>query len=707
MKNFKFLTGALIYLSLVLFVPIANAQVACESLFRDEIIGVAQNVGFPTLTKIRDSKLEANIPLDPALVGFRREVLPRLKSDFERESFALEMESYLRARSATTKIKLRDNKSKYDVVIIGTGVHGVIAAATVAKNNPNLSVLLIERSDTAASNFRYARDMFRINSSNRASSEKRKPLPGEGNINELPNLPIQVSDLTAEKYPSANDLSIAVLSGLYGVMKTYSNFDIAMNTEVKSAIKSGRKVVGYELASRDGASTMTVMATKSIVTTGLGKPKAVFPIKVSAVTKAALKDSDNGSEFPKVVSFEDAFRILSQKTNPLKFFKGKKIGIVGSGDSANVFIEFLLGYAPKKAYGTADAQNGLAKRITWFGQTAATCAEFIETARSRYAQIGTGFRSSSPDRTPILRNGEKISRVDEDKNGELKVTTVDGDAKDVDILIVAAGYERNVRDIIGLKGRTDDEVFAANFGYIEAKTSVSKDRVRVGVALNDGSTVEQSSFVVTGPAAGKLPLDSELVGIVQNFVSIFNNAPRTVMTAETVAKNTKAKPSVVRERQFVESSNVKGAQAFGVRNLQSFRLIETNPTQYLAKTFAEILSQVRFASAGEIELSMAYDAKAKEVVVWSNSGKDISPILFLIVENRDLSNYVRQISLNSDSLDGLTVKAQIKDDGNSKNLFVDVSTITIAPVGKQVPKPTATGVLENSSVVTNLDFFEN
>ena len=85
MKNFKFLTGALIYLSLVLFVPIANAQVACESLFRDEIIGVAQNVGFPTLTKIRDSKLEANIPLDPALVGFRREVLPRLKSDFERE----------------------------------------------------------------------------------------------------------------------------------------------------------------------------------------------------------------------------------------------------------------------------------------------------------------------------------------------------------------------------------------------------------------------------------------------------------------------------------------------------------------------------------------------------------------------------------------------------------------------------------------------
>ena len=359
MKNYKLLTSALIYFALAFVTPALNAQVACESIFRDDLITASiENVGFPTLTKIKDSKLDPNIPLDQALESFRRETLPRLKSDYEREGFALEMESYLRARSATTKIKLRDGQSNYDVVIIGAGVHGVIAAATVAKTNPNLSVLLVERSDTAASNFRYARDMFRINSSNRASSEKRKPLPGEGNINELPNLPIQVSDLTAEKYPSANDLSIAVLAGLYGIMKTYPNFDVAMNTEVKSAIKAGAKVVGFKLESRDGLATMKVGATKSIVTTGLGKPKAVFPIKVSASTRAALKDLDNSSEFPKVVSFEDAFRILSQKANPLKFFAGKKIGIVGSGDSANVFIEFLLGYAPKKAYGSSDAQNG-------------------------------------------------------------------------------------------------------------------------------------------------------------------------------------------------------------------------------------------------------------------------------------------------------------------------------------------------------------
>ena len=51
-----------------------------------------------------------------------------------------------------------------------------------------------------------------------------------------------------------------------------------------------------------------------------------------------------------------------------------------------------------------------------FGQESKTCEQFIEKARSRYAQIGTGFRSSSKDRRPILQSAPKLKKAIETVN---------------------------------------------------------------------------------------------------------------------------------------------------------------------------------------------------------------------------------------------------------------------------------------------------
>ena len=57
-------------------------------------------------------------------------------------------------------------------------------------------------------------------------------MPGLGNINELPNLPIQVSDLTSVRYPEAADLGDALVANAYALLKTYKNVDILFETEI-------------------------------------------------------------------------------------------------------------------------------------------------------------------------------------------------------------------------------------------------------------------------------------------------------------------------------------------------------------------------------------------------------------------------------------------------------------------------------------------
>src|SRR6185295_6521094 len=101
--------------------------------------------------------------------------------------------------------------------------------------------------------------------------------------------------------------------------------------------------------------------------------------------------------------FEDVIRLLAQSEDPRKFFAGKTVAVVGTGDSANVFIEFLLGYASPTGYGFSDAQTEGPKSILWVGQSIQSCEDFIAQARSRYAQIGTGYRSSDPTATPVLK----------------------------------------------------------------------------------------------------------------------------------------------------------------------------------------------------------------------------------------------------------------------------------------------------------------
>lgn len=705
MKAFVYglLATGLVFFSIHTASAAPAAVKVCSTVFQAEPTG-NRRFELPLVSMLDADKFESPVRISPQMKEVRAKFLSLLKNDAIRGTIASSLEVDLRMASSATKRKIEQivnsgRDVKYDVVIIGAGIHGVIHAASLMRENPNLHVLLIENSDTAAANFRLARDMFRINSSNRASTQSRLPVPGEGNINELPSLPIQVSDLTAEKYPSANDLAIPLVTGLYGLNKSYANVDVLFNTKVVKAIaaRTDGEVKGVSIEFEGSKKEYSVNAQVVVATTGLGTPKIPFEVVRREKSKDELARIARLEKMPQIVTFEEAFRMLSQNSNPIEFFAGKKVGIVGSGDSANVFIEFLLGYAPKKAYGISDAQEKTPDRIYWFGQDAKTCEQFItgivdkdgkkitSGARNRYAQIGTGFRSSSKDRDPILKSAPKVKKAIEGRRGrEVQVELADGTRKDVDFLIVATGYEQQIRQLFETREANDVAFFDKYFDFVEGKTSISKgESVRIGRSLRSDRSNGGMSFLVTGPAAGKLPKDEELLGIIQNSVSIFNNAPRVESLAMMIAKKIKPRRDFETASDLVLVRGVNTAQTFNIVGLQDFRLFEAQPERYVRSSVNSFFRYLRFQKPGTIEIDVAYSPDTDSVVVRSTSGYDISSFATFLTQSRDVPNFIRAIARNSDSITGIKVKAQLVTEGGF--VQADQNSVVLSILGKDYP----------------------
>ena len=488
-------------------------------------------------------QIKSPIKITAEMQAFREVVLPLLKiGGPQRESAIRWMEGKLRSQSLLFKKANKGKKtSEYDIVIVGASVHGITAVHEIMRVNPNLKVLFIDKTDTAAANFRKAGATFNINSSNRKSGEGLEPLPGKGNINELPGSPVQVSDITNVKYPTALDLGDALVTSLYGAVSQYKNVDIVFGTTVKSVeYTKGSKFSNTVYLEGNGlVEGFRVSAQSTILGSGLGSPRIPKEIRQLISKDRQLVSTPKGEyKLPRIITFEDILQILQKSSDPKRYFKDKKIAVVGTGDSANVFIEFLLGYATREGYDLSDAQTKGPKKIFWYGQCKSTCEEFISDARSRYAQIGTGYRSSDPATEAII---EAVSgRLDYvEKIPRAGVKAFSGNrSNDVDLIVLTTGYSNRLVDIlkklVAEKVETKDVTTAQFFEmygeFLEAATSVSGgESVRVARSFADGTVL------IIGPSAGKLPLDNELVGIIQNSVSIFNNAPRSQAAAGILA----------------------------------------------------------------------------------------------------------------------------------------------------------------------------
>lgn len=693
MKNFPLnrVTSTFYRISLVLTLTLLSAQapaLTCRQLFsefRTENLFLSNLPSDPGTQAVvnqtraqlkKNNQLSPIVPTSPALARFRETYLPFLKTDpISREGLVRYMESDLRIISANNKRQLRDMNrqglsAKYDLVIVGAGVHGVISAATALKQNPNLKILIVEESDTAAANFRYALESFNINSSNRASGEDRLPLPGRGNINELPNLPVQVSDISAVKYPSANDLAQAVVVGLYASVVNHPQVQLVYGTTAEKVTQaSGTYKRNISLNLNEGPySKLAVQTKKHILSVGLGRPS--FPAKVRqflAENRDLVTSKDFEKAVPQVMTFEDVVRLMAQSNNPLKFFSGKNVAVVGTGDSANVFIEFLLGYAIQRAYGLSDAQTGLVKKIQWWGQDQRSCEAFIRKARSRYAQIGTGFRSSDASVTPLIQGiPGRVEELTRDANGkvEIRASNPSRETTQADIVIFATGFEKNLReyfsDLFPGKAREISRLSEADFltqyfGFIEGETATSNGkptRIAATPKLTDATGRPLTSppiDAIVGPVA-KLPSQQDLVGVIQNFVSIFNNAPRTVSATEKLTENlVPTKGTVAPSRSWSRTSK----DEFELIGLSETRFLGTASASYFKSVFQSALARLNLKADSSVfttvQIEVAYRKGTDSLIIQNSGGLDAEPLIRTLSETREFFNAARMILRNSEN----------------------------------------------------------
>lgn len=631
--------------------------------------------------QLRDLKIN-NSPVNISRKNkdFRKEILPLLLGEGNyREATVRVMEADLRFRSQILANKLKTGvREKYDVVIVGAGVHGTIALQSLLRTKPNLKILVIEETDTAGATFRYPNDSFRINSSNRPSSEETLPLPGQGNINELPQLPIQVSDLSAAKYPTAGDLGTALVAGLYAAANSNKNVDVLFSSSLSKigpeAFAQNRGEFFGVIGKLKTQESFGILTSSIILASGLGTPKV--PESVRKSLENEIVNSANPLRTPpQVMTFETVMRIIGQSPNPKAFFSGKRVAVVGVGDSANVFIEFLLGYAAEKGYGLSNGQISGPSKILWLGQDKKSCEDFIEDARSRYAQIGTGFRSSDPNGVAIIDPvAQKLRDVTFGRESTLILSLVNGRKKlEADYVILATGFEgelyklfQNLYRESGLPPAVNDKILLEQFftdilGTTKVSDGANTIIGREVKTIENGSLTENSDsrIVAVGPGAGKLPQDKELFGIIQNTVSIFNNALRTEATAQYLADKTKAQSARPEDIQVVIPV-ASGSSAIAVKKVMESRPLGSASSVYLEATLMNAFNYVKFNSEEPLKIIFAKDRRG--IVISSNY--KVENLIELLASTRDFfATLQSMLETNNGKPQAWTVSADLNASG--------------------------------------------
>lgn len=293
--------------------------------------------------------------------------------------------------TAAANSKEIDERSQlWNIIVLGAGIHDQIVNNILANENSSLKVLTIEKENTLVPNFSLAGDFFRINSTNRPSRKGVVPKPGQGNLNEFPEGPIQVPDLDGTKYPSARVLADASI-----INRATAGADILFGesvTKVEDKFSSEDPASStwparYKITSVGRQGIHYAFAQKVINASGFGEPKA------GITDRASLRVIDENTE--SIKTFEEVVRTANDSEKPYRNYVDKEIAVIGIGDSAKVTLEFLLGLAPSEAYKDDVAQLGRFKSIDWFGQNKKDCDDFINNTRVRYAGIAGGIKNGS------------------------------------------------------------------------------------------------------------------------------------------------------------------------------------------------------------------------------------------------------------------------------------------------------------------------
>lgn len=372
----------------------------------------------------------------PGIRELRPLVVAVSKKDEWRDLLETSIVAEQRRRSVLLQQRIFGNSREpivYDTVIVGAGPHAAALAQRFTDLEPDRSVLVVESLSRPGGTFADVGPAFALNSTNRQDTGQQAIVgrgqgpsgtPGVGNLNAVEDL-IGIPDFAGERWPVAGDLGYVTTVSL-----EYSSAQLLLNTRVtaigKSSTPGAPVYVDLDTRLPGGTSsaglgsTKRVEAQQIIVATGIGK--ATFFLEsnqpsrqlrerlrndyLSQVTSEKARGTRSQTEetkVPPVQSFgEFMSRInwdLRNGRNPMVPYAGKRILVVGSGDSGKVALEWLTRLGPGESYG--GAQVGDPARVVWSGVDFLTCSEYIKQSRARYARLAQPLNSGVIGLAPV------------------------------------------------------------------------------------------------------------------------------------------------------------------------------------------------------------------------------------------------------------------------------------------------------------------
>ena len=655
MLSKKIIFSVVVALQWVIAIPAHSAdETYCPSVARVDTPYVEALKNNPFRQAENRLQKSASGEIDPVKISepmsrFRDHYLGFLKGKTHREPLVQSFEHSLRMQSDLVEAALSKlgGVGEFDFVVPGTGPHSLTLVLQLLKLNPDYHILFVDENDTAAATFRYAREGYKVNSSNKRSGEDTRPVPGEGNINELPGAPIQVSDLTNAKYPSANDLGVANVASLYAIFREYPNVHVLFGSKITDLTTNSQSKTFIETAkveSHKGAK-YTLHAQYIAGSTGVGDTKLPESLVSSLKANPELTKFLNG-KLARVVVPQDYFQFLATQNNPIATFANENISVAGVGDSAYTVIEFPLGFAPQEAYAMSSAQSGRINKISWIGQVKKTCAEFIQTIRSRYQDVSTGFQSSSANVSPVIEAfSSQLASVRANGVDRVDAILVDGTViPNQKSIVLSTGYSSNVRSLFGSFLRSKNQSYSTDLDFFNQEF----DTIQAPTALTPGQQVPVArklkgrNVALIGVAADLAPKGATPpAGIVQNFLGLFYNAPRVVAAAKVISKDIQPKAPGL-QLQTLELGPEPTAKKFIIEDLHSARILEETTEPLLLATWQQALSYVHTKANGlwSIDLMLSKDG---HLVVSSSSPGDITEVLKLLAATREFYNLSYQI----------------------------------------------------------------
>ena len=262
-------------------------------------------------------------------------------------------------------------ETTYDVVVVGAGIHAAMFVYTAKQANPDLKILIVEKSDTICSTFCKLCDSLVLNSPTFSKVSL--------NANIAPGHFIQLSDfdeLAVRAFPTAKHLY-----ELATMMLFHADADILFDFNVEGMEREGN---AYAMSSNE----RSVRGQSVVVANGMGEQKK----------DAFLRDTWSAN----IIDGDDFIASCHRDASFLEGMRDKTLAIIGAGDTGNCVMEYLLPLTyPNDNYASFRKGPFVPALVYWIGQNATTVQEFYFANKSATVTPAVLSSSSGTVRHPL------------------------------------------------------------------------------------------------------------------------------------------------------------------------------------------------------------------------------------------------------------------------------------------------------------------